>query len=92
MDCQHKTHPDIAKRLKRASGQLNKIIQMLEDNTYPCNEIAQQMQAAYKAIGNAKITLVQDHIEGCISNIDIAKKDSIKKKIEELKEITKYLS
>ena len=92
MDCQHKTHPEIVKRLKRACGQLNKIITMLQEDTYQCNQIAQQMQAAYKAIGNAKIALVQDHIKGCVSNINITKKDDIQKKIRELEEITKYLS
>ncbi|WP_303908400.1 metal-sensing transcriptional repressor [Thiohalomonas denitrificans] len=32
----------------------------------PCLEVAQQLQAVYKAIGNAKTVFVQDHIEGCL--------------------------
>lgn len=92
MDCQHKTHPDIVKRLKRACGQLNKIIIILEEDKHQCNQIAQQMQAVYKAIGKAKIVLVQDHIKGCVNNINITKKDDMQQKIRELEEITKYLS
>ncbi len=86
----HATHPDIIKRLKRADGHLKKIISMLEEDK-PCLEVAQQMQAVYSAIGNAKRTLVQDHIEGCIDVDEGAKPAEIRKKIKELKEITKYL-
>ena len=49
----HHSHPNIIKRLKRADGHLKKIITMIEDGK-PCLEVAQQLQAVYKAVGNAK--------------------------------------
>lgn len=38
----HTTHPDVIKRLKRAYGHLNNIIQMLEGGR-DCLDIAQQL-------------------------------------------------
>ena len=38
---QHETHVDIAKRLKRAKGHINKIIEMIEAQR-SCLDIAQQ--------------------------------------------------
>jgi DNA-binding FrmR family transcriptional regulator len=87
---QHASHPDIIKRLKRANGHLNKIISMIEEGR-PCVEVAQQMQAVYSAIGNAKQIFVHDHIEGCIEHSDHTSPAETKKKMQELKEITKYL-
>lgn len=86
----HSSHPDIIKRLKRANGHLNKTISMLEEDK-PCVDIAQQLQAVYSAIGKAKQVLIHDHIEGCIDYDDQASASEIKKKVNELKAITKYL-
>lgn len=85
----HSSHPAIVKRLKRANGHLQKIIDMIEDGK-PCLEVSQQLQAVYKAIGNAKGVFVQDHIESCI-NSDNDSPTELKKKMKELKEISKYL-
>lgn len=86
----HQSHPDIIKRLKRANGHLSKIIAMIEEDR-PCVEVAQQLQAVYSAIGNAKQVFVHDHIEGCIEHTDHETPAEVKKKMRELKEITKYL-
>ena len=43
----HVSHPEIIKRLKRAIGQLNSIVTMMEAGR-PCAEVAQQLQAAAK--------------------------------------------
>ena len=86
----HQSHPDIIKRLKRANGHLSKIIAMIEEDR-PCGEVAQQLQAVYSAIGNAKQVFVHDHIEGCIEHSDHQTPAEVKKKMRELKEITKYL-
>jgi len=55
------THPDVIKRLKRANGHLETIIEMIEAGR-PCTEIAQQLCAVEGAIENAKKALVHDHI------------------------------
>jgi DNA-binding FrmR family transcriptional regulator len=54
-------HAAIAKRLKRASGHLETIIEMVEQGR-PCAEIAQQLSAVEGAIENAKKVLIRDHI------------------------------
>lgn len=86
----HQSHPDIIKRLKRADGHLKKIITMIEEDR-PCLEVAQQLQAVYSAIGSAKQLFVHDHIEGCIEHSEHETPTELKKKMRELKEITKYL-
>ena len=54
-------HAAIAKRLKRANGHLQTIIEMIEEGR-PCAEIAQQLRAVEGAIANAKKALILDHI------------------------------
>jgi hypothetical protein NreA len=69
---------------------MSKIISMIEEGK-PCVDVAQQMQAVCSALSNAKTAFVQDHIEGCIEASGDEKPAEIKKKMKELKEITKYL-
>ena len=40
----HETHPEIINRLKRASGHLQKVVEMIEKEK-GCLEVAQQLQA-----------------------------------------------
>lgn len=86
----HTTHPDIIKRLKRANGHLNKIIAMIEEER-PCIEVAQQLQAVYSAIGNAKRIFIEDHIEGCLDADAIVRSNNIREHMKSFREITKYL-
>jgi uncharacterized protein len=53
-------HAAVAKRLKRAGGHLESIIEMIEEQR-PCAEIAQQLQAVEGAIESAKKALIHDH-------------------------------
>ncbi len=86
----HATHPDVIKRLKRAQGHLKSIVTMLEEGR-GCLEIAQQLQAVEKAIGNAKKTLVHDHIDHCLENTIGESPHEADQAVRECKEITKYL-
>lgn len=89
----HDSHPAIIKRLKRASGHLNKVLAMLEEGR-DCLTLAQQLHAVEKAISQAKRTLVQDHIDHCLEHAlegKSGKGKNAKDSIEEFKEITKYL-
>lgn len=85
----HQSHPEVVNRLKRANGHLKKIIDMIEEGT-PCVDVSRQLQAVYKAIGNAKSEFVRDHIEGCLSE-DTESPVELKRKMREVKEISKYL-
>jgi uncharacterized protein len=53
-------HTAIAKRLKRANGHLETIIEMIEAGR-PCTEIAQQLRAVEGAIENAKKALIRPY-------------------------------
>ena len=51
--------PEISARLKRAHGHLAAVIDMLESGR-PCLDLAQQLHAVEKAVGNAKKELIKD--------------------------------
>ena len=86
----HASHPEITKRLKRAQGHLKSIITMLEEGR-DCLDIAQQLQAVESAVGNAKKTLVHDHIDHCLEHAVREGTQSADDTIREFKAITKYL-
>ncbi|TPG58359.1 metal-sensing transcriptional repressor [Ewingella americana] len=86
----HTTHPDIIKRLKRATGHLNSTIKMLEEGR-TCLDIAQQLQAVEKAIVNAKKTLIHDHLDHCLDHAVKEDGEVSADVIREFKDITKYL-
>lgn len=83
-------HPQVLKRLKRAQGHLKSILTMLEEGR-GCLEIAQQLQAVEKAIGNAKKILVHDHIDHCLQHSVNEGPLTANETVREFKEITKYL-
>jgi uncharacterized protein len=86
----HTTHPDVIKRLKRAEGHLRAIIEMIEVGR-SCLDISQQMHAVEKAIGQAKKTLISDHLDHCLEEAVGALARDKRRSIDEFKEITKYL-
>lgn len=86
----HETHPDIVKRLKRADGHLKGIIEMIEAGR-SCLDIAQQLHAVEKAIGQAKKILIQDHLDHCLEDVAVTLAKDQRRSIDEFKEITKYL-
>lgn len=86
----HETHPDIVKRLKRAGGHLNGIVEMIEAGR-PCLDIAQQLHAVEKAVSQAKKTLIQDHLDHCLEDVVGPLGKEQRRSIDDFKAITKYL-
>jgi DNA-binding FrmR family transcriptional regulator len=86
----HRSHKDVVNRLKRADGHLRNIIQMIEGGR-ECLDIAQQMHAVIKALENAKIALIHDHIDHCIERVAGPVGRDKRGPLDEFKEITKYL-
>ena len=82
--------PEIRKRLKRANGHLLSIVEMLEQGR-PCMDVAQQLHAVEKAIGNAKKELIKDHIHHCMEEISEAMPKEFRALIKEFQDVTKYL-
>lgn len=86
----HETHPAVIKRLRRAGGHLASVVLMLEQGK-PCLDVAQQLQAVEKAITQAKKTLIQDHLDHCLSHMVDAKGQTQPDSLDEFRQITKYL-
>jgi DNA-binding FrmR family transcriptional regulator len=86
----HRSHPETVKRLKRADGHLRRVIEMIESGR-PCLDIAQQLHAVEKAVGQAKRTLIQDHLEHCLEDTVGPLPREQRRSVDEFKEITKYL-
>jgi len=87
----HESHPEIVKRLRRAEGHLRRVIEMFGDGR-SCLDLAQQLHAVEKAIGEAKKTLIHDHVDHCLdtaANGGSAK--STKGVLAEFKAISRYL-
>lgn len=55
----------IAKRIKRAQGQLGAVARMLEEGR-SCDEIVMQMSAVSKAVNTAAFTLISASLKECI--------------------------
>ena len=82
--------PEVASRLKRAQGHLAAVIDMLESGR-PCMDLAQQLHAVEKAIGNAKKELIKDHIHHCMEETSESLPREFRELIKEFQGVTKYL-
>jgi uncharacterized protein len=83
-------HPAIARRLKRANGHLEKIIEMIEQDR-PCIQIAQQLQAVESAIESAKKALIHDHVSHGLERSLKASGSKGQAALRDFKLIAKYL-
>jgi DNA-binding FrmR family transcriptional regulator len=90
MDEVHQSHADIVKRLKRAEGHLRRVIGMFEEQR-PCLDLAQQLHAVEKAIGEAKKTLIHDHVDHCLDAAANGRGKPTRVVVGEFKAISKYL-
>jgi DNA-binding FrmR family transcriptional regulator len=86
----HQSHPEIVKRLRRAEGHLRRVIAMVEERR-SCLDLAQQLHAVEKAIGEAKKTLIHDHIDHCLEQTVGPMPRDARGPLAEFKKITKYL-
>ena len=86
----HETHPNIVKRLRRAEGHLRRVIEMFDEGR-SCLDLAQQLQAVEKAVGEAKRTVIHDHVDHCLDRAASGSGRSTKVVVDEFKAISKYL-
>jgi uncharacterized protein len=84
------SHSAIARRLKRANGHLETIIEMVEKGR-PCAQIAQQLQAVESAIESAKKALIHDHISQTLDRSLKASGSKGQAALREFSLIAKYL-
>jgi DNA-binding FrmR family transcriptional regulator len=86
----HETHPDIIRRLKRVEGHLRRVIAMIEEGR-TCLDLAQQLHAVEKAVGQAKKTLIHDHVDHCLDAAANGRGGPTRTVVSEFKAISKYL-
>ena len=79
-------NPEIVKRLRRAIGQLNTIVAMIESHR-DCAAVAMQLQAAEKAVVQAKKAFIHEHIAHRFEPGDTVSRQAL----HQLHEISKYL-
>ncbi len=69
------THERIIHRLKIARGHLDKVIKMVEDDTY-CIDVLHQMNAVESGLNETGNVLLENHLKGCVADaISKGKKD-----------------
>ena len=69
------TQERILHRLKIAKGHLEKVMQMIEDDTY-CINVLQQLQAVESQLKGTGNVLLENHLKGCVADaISKGKKD-----------------
>lgn len=82
---EHKHTPEspseMVKRLKRVTGHLGKVIQMLEHDE-ECVDILQQLTAVISALTNARTALLLDHVNTCFSHSLKPGQEHVLKEIE----------
>ncbi|QRI66729.1 metal-sensing transcriptional repressor (plasmid) [Shinella sp. PSBB067] len=86
----HPSHPDIAKRLRRAEGHIRKVIEMIETGR-PCLDIVHQLHAVEKAIIQAKRTLALDHLDHCLEAVVGPLDHEDRNAIRDFSQITRFL-
>ena len=61
------TQERILHRLKIAKGHLEKVMKMIEDDTY-CIDVLQQLQAVESQLNGTGTLLLENHLKGCVAD------------------------
>jgi DNA-binding FrmR family transcriptional regulator len=78
------------KGVKRAWGHLRRGIAMVDEGR-PCVDLAQQLHAVEKAVGEAKKALIHDHLDHCLDEAANGRGGPTRAIVSEFKAISKYL-
>ena len=80
------TQERILHRLKIAKGQLENIMEMIEQDAY-CIDVINQMQAVENAIAQTEAVLLQNHLNSCVA--DAIRNGKQEETIEEVMQVFK---
>ncbi|NNU16536.1 metal-sensitive transcriptional regulator [Parvularcula sp. ZS-1/3] len=81
------TKPDVLKRLKKAEGQLQGVLKMVESDRY-CVDVLRQMQAVRGALVSIERLVVDDHVETCVDHaLTSGNLDDRREKVRELADV-----
>lgn len=78
------THERITHRLRIARGHLDKVISMMEENSY-CIDVMHQMQAVESGLKETGNLLLENHLKTCVA--DSIKKGRTDKSISEIMQV-----
>ena len=78
------THERITHRLKIARGHLDKVISMMDDDTY-CIDVMHQMQAVESGLKETGNLLLENHLKTCVA--DAISKGNAEETISEVMEV-----
>ena len=62
-----KDKPSLLARMKKIEGQARGIQRMIEEDRY-CIDIVQQLTTLSAAVDEVSLLILQDHIEGCVTD------------------------
>ena len=80
------THERITHRLKIARGHLDKVIKMMDEDTY-CIDVMHQMQAVESGLKETGNLLLENHLKGCVA--ENIKKGKAEESIAEIMRVFK---
>jgi len=80
------TQERILHRLKISKGHLEKVIKMIENDTY-CIDVLHQMNAIQSGLKNAGNVVLENHLRGCV--FDAISKGKADESIEEIMQVFK---
>ncbi|MFM1514258.1 metal-sensing transcriptional repressor [Helcococcus ovis] len=85
-------HKNILNRLKRARGQIDGIIKMVEADKY-CLDVSTQILAVVAALNSTNKEILSAHLKNCVSqSLEKGKKIDVNEKIDEIEKIIMKLS
>ena len=71
----YNSKPELLKRLNRASGQVNGVARMIDDDQY-CIDILTQISAVRSALNKVALELMNDHVHHCMAETDPTQTDA----------------
>ncbi len=84
MHASQDTKQQILHRLKISRGHLDKVIKMVEDNTY-CIDVLHQSQAVQSALKHTDRVMLKNHLEKCV--VEAIKEGKAEQTIEEIMKV-----
>lgn len=83
---------NILNRLKRARGQIDGIIKMVESDKY-CLDVSTQILAVVAALNSTNKQILSSHLKHCVSDsLEKGEKIDVNEKIDEIEKIIMKLS
>ncbi|MDD3068440.1 MAG: metal-sensing transcriptional repressor [Bacilli bacterium] len=81
-------HQNALKTIKVASGQIQSVAKMIEEDRY-CMDISMQIQATISLLKKAQATIIGDHLNTCV--VESIEQNDANLKVEEINALIKSI-